>query len=102
MAILTALTIGTGSVLWTFVSDHIRLAERVAFLERFGPGTGNRFTAEDGKRMEARIHVIEVAKADHDARANNLIGRWEQTFLSIDKRLDAVERDCRECREKVK
>ena len=79
VSVVLLLFAGTGSVIWESTATVIRLTEKIESIDR----------------LENRIGAIEAARAIHEARANNLIGRWEQQFATCERRLDILEKDCK-------
>lgn len=86
MAVIAAL--GSGLVIW---QQHAVLTARVEHLENHA-NKGERFTAQDGARLEARIGAVEIWKEDHVKFG------WEKT-IEWTARLNEVERKCeKQCR----
>ena len=53
---------------------------------------GGRFTAQDGKRHEARIRGLEVYRQQHSEWGRELTGQWRQQNTEQDRRLERLER----------
>lgn len=81
MAVIAAL--GSGLVIW---QQHAVLTARVEHLESHA-GKGERFTAHDGARLEARVGALEIWKDDHVKFG------WEKT-LDLNSKLNEIERRC--------
>lgn len=74
---------GAGLLAWNQLAV---IDARVEFLENQA-NKGERFTAQDGARVEARIGALELWREDHTKFS------WEKT-LEWNSRLNAVERKC--------
>jgi hypothetical protein len=86
MAVIAAL--GSGLVIW---QQHAVLTARVEHLENHA-NKGERFTAQDGARIEARVGALEIWREDHTKFG------WEKT-IETNGRLNDIERKCdRNCK----
>ena len=64
--------------------------ERTKALENF-QHRGERFTANDGKRHEARLMAIEKYIAEHESWGRELVGRYTNQIGQCEKRIDRLE-----------
>lgn len=74
---------GAGLLAWNQLAV---IDARVAFLENQA-NKGERFTAQDGAKIEARVGALEIWREDHTTFG------WEKT-LEWNGRLNEVERKC--------
>lgn len=89
--VVAALILGVGRVLYDQHVSHIQLTERVKHLETFGPGTGKRFTYEDGQEHARRIIRLEEWRDQHVRWGAETSGEWRSTFKEHDRRLNRLE-----------
>ena len=93
-----ALIVGVSGILYNLVVNHVRLSDRVDFLERFGPQSGDRFTKSDGDNLARRIdgQTRDIAKINewvigHEAWGKRKTGEWDIQHRNHEKRLDRLE-----------
>ena len=94
VALGAAVLLAVSGAFWGVVRDSIRMAQQIAYLEKFGPGTGQRFTYQDGQ--ELREMIREVSR-DHKKDVERVL---EVVSLHIsqgahpraDQRLQSLER----------
>jgi len=93
-----ALIIGISGILFNLVTDNVRLNERLTQLERFGPGTGLRFTKQDGDRLalqilgnSTEIRDIRIWKNNHTEWGRELVGHFRQINKDHEERIDKLE-----------
>ena len=89
-ALATAAFMGASGAIYSINNDVVRLSENIKFLNSFGPGTGKRFTADDGDAVkedlaELKRWVLEMQKSVSAHHA-----KGEHPFA--DRRLNELER----------
>ena len=89
---LVTISLGAfGTVFWNISEQVSVLDNRVKHLEEFGPGTGKRFTADRGERLEDRVDDIEKWRADHTQWGATIVGEWTRRHFDAERRLDKIE-----------
>ena len=100
----TAILLAISGVIWGVVRDSFRMAEDIETLKEFGPKTGERFTARDGRELLLRIRELErqaILAEEHRRRSEAEYKRLENAESKVwnhEKRLESVEEQCKEMR----
>jgi uncharacterized coiled-coil protein SlyX len=97
IASLAIVFIGSVSgLIYTLDNQIVRALERIRFLEEFGPIAGDRFTKEQGDKLDTRITSLEARQAHHERigahdLAEYRLQRIDNRCVSLEKRLSALE-----------
>ena len=100
----SAILLAVSGVIWGVVRDSFRMAEDIETLKEFGPKTGERFTARDGRELLLRIRELErqaILAEEHRRRSDAEYKRLENAESKVwnhEKRLERVEEQCKEMR----
>ena len=95
VALGAAILLGVAGVLWGVVRDSIRMAQQITYLEKFGPGTGKRFTYEDGQELREMLREMHRDHKKDVERVLEIISVHvaQGAHQRADQRLDELERN---------
>ena len=87
--------LGTAGALYNVNNDIVRLNEAVEYLKAFGPGTGKRFTWEDGK--ELRIETTLLRAEIRRLRAEQAAHAGKKAHGVAEAKIHRLEKEVDEC-----
>lgn len=92
-----AILLGVTGVLWNVVRDSIRMAQQLEYLEKFGPGTGSRFTYQDGQELRKDLRDLNKEHKMDMERVLDLVANHisQGAHARADQRLDSLEKAIR-------
>lgn len=91
-ALVTAGLVWVGTVFWELNLEYVRHSERLAKLEEFGPKSGERFTANDGRQHGRRLSELEAWRHAHEQWGREKVGEWHQLHKDHMRRINRLEK----------
>ena len=90
-----AACVGISGALYGINNSVVRLTEQVKYLSQFGPGTGKRFTWDDGQEVKADMKLlrqeIQAQRADVNSHKN------QGAHNVADSRIRRLEQEVDDC-----